>query len=204
MILPELTFKKWHLYKEELFLGANYELAQVLVQGNPVYLDLLLPGATQPRIRICFPEVDTAWVYAETETKNVYLVGESTKQNGLPLHTSVEYRYGMELKPWLFFVYLPQTLAVQQTNEDNIVNYSILNCSSGCSGVLVRIKRHKHRSLLRKEWLEIYSFNMGNDTEFHSRWQTHPNTKLIARFVPDKVETPQLHWISQVLGASYK
>ncbi len=194
MFLPEMSFTRAHLYREELFLNSNRELTNVLVQGNPVFFDIIMPGATQPKVRICFPEVGTAWVYANGEISSINLVGESTKKDGLPLYTQVEYRFGMEMKAWLFFAYLPRELAESRYDEDNIVNYSILNSSSGHGGVLVRIVHGKDRTSIEREWMEIYAFDMGNDTEFHLKWRNHPNTKLIARFVPNGAGTSQLRW----------
>lgn len=199
MFLPELSFNTARLHKKELFLGPNRELTRVLLQGNPVYLDLILPGATQPKVRICFPEVGTTWVYANRKVSPTNLIGEHTKPGGLPLYTPVEYRYGMELKPWMFFCWLDKDFATMRRHEDKMVNYSVLNCSSGHAGVLIRIIHHANRAVIDKEWMEIYHFDMGNYYGFPAKWREHPNTKLIARFVPRYTNTHELWWAPEKL-----
>lgn len=199
MYLPELSFAPARLHGEELFLGPNSELTRVLLQGNPVYLNLVLPGATQPKVRICFPKVGTTWVFTGTEMRAIDLVGEFTESDGVPTYTPVEYRYGMELKPWMFFRWLDFALGQSRCDSDNIVNYSILNCSSGHTGVLIRIIRGSDRVLIAQEWMEIYYFSTGNDFDFPAKWRKHPNTRLIARFVPRDAGTSRLWWASEPL-----
>ncbi len=197
MLLPELSFATAKLHGEELFLGPNVELTRVLLQGNPVYLDLILSGATQPKVRLCFPEVGTTWVYANGKVSPINLIGEHTKPGGLPLYAPVEYRYGMELKPWMFYCWLDKDLAPMRYHEDNIINYSILNCSSGHAGALIRIIRHANRTIIGNEWMEIYYFDTGNDYDFAAKWREHSNTKLIACFVPEGALTAELRWVPQ-------
>ncbi len=197
MRLPELSFAPAQLYGNELFLGPNRELTRVLAQGNPVYLNLLLPGTTRPTVRIGFPEVGTTWVYADASNPKEGLVGQFTEGGGQPFNTEIKYRYGMELTPWMFFCWLGQELALQRSRQHNIVNYIVPNCSSGHAGILIRILRGADRAEIAREWMEIYRFSTGNDFCFHARWREDPNTQLIARYVPESAGTAELRWVPE-------
>ena len=202
MFLPELSFAGVKLHDEELFLGPNVELTRVLLQDNPVYLDLVLPGATRPKVRICFPMVGTTRVYAEEVINDANLVGdfsESFNRRTNRPYTTVDYRFGMELKVMMFFCWLDEALHQDRQDKYNIANYIILNCSSGHSGVLIRAIRGTDQTPISEKRVEIFYFDTGNDYAFAAKWRGHPNTKLIARFVPEGAGTAELRWVSQPL-----
>lgn len=193
MFLPELTFADAEMRGEEIYLAPNSELARVLIQGNPSYMRLMLPGLNE-YVHIGFPETGEVLVYEHGLSTDGICCGIG--RNGEEVHKrSVQYRYGMELKPWLLFAYLPQTMAEARAKSDNIINYTVLNCASGHSGVIIRITRHADRDKLPEERLEIYRFDMGSDSGFASKWRGHQNTRLLARFAPISAGTPRLTWV---------
>lgn len=193
MFLPELSFALAVLDHEQLYLGPNRELNNVVTQFNPVYLILVLPGATEPQVHICFPAPGVTRVYNRRIHQDS-MIKEDSEEYLPKAPTEINYRYGMQLKPWMFFCWLDAETKEQRSKRNNIVNYIVLNCMSGHSGVVISVFRTHDASDKHMEWMEIHHFEMGNDLDFFQRWQVHPHTRLLARFTPRGVGTPELTW----------
>lgn len=196
MLLPEPTFKFSLTETEELFSAPNREISGVLNQGNPVYFKLDLPGILLP-VHICFPAPRVTRVYSGDICKT-NLVGEKTDQfasEGVP--DKVHYRYGMRIVPWMFLCWIDLEMMGHRSRMNNIINYVLINGTYGHDGVLVRVDRRHLPADRNEESMEVYSFSMGNDSCFVSRWRGDPNTKMLARFVPQGANTNKLIWLPQ-------
>lgn len=192
-MLPEIGLKLSGIYQDELFFAPNCELVEVLAQKNPVFLVLELPGMLT-QVLVCFPKPCTTRIYAGRIRKND-LVGEvADKHQIYKAPNLVQYRYGVRLLPWMFFGWLDPETKRRRVERDNVVNYSVLNSVVGHTGVLIRVScKHDFRER-DQEYFEIYHFSTGNDYHFAERWRDDPNTRMIARFVPEKANTSQPIW----------
>ena len=183
-MLPEIELELSGIHNDELFFDDNHELMHGLVQKNPVYLALDLPGL-QTQVFICFPAPCTTRIYAGRIHKT-NLVGEvADKYNIYEAPQDVSYRYGMRIVPWMFYSLLDPETHKLRAERDNIVNYTVLNSNVGHCGVLIRVFREHDFSKKWREWFEIYHFDTGNDYQFAEKWRDDPNTKMVARFVTE-------------------
>lgn len=191
--LPELNLKLAGIHNDEIFFEDDNTLQWVLQQGNPVYLVLELPGFLTS-ISICFPVPCTTRVYMNSIVachEDSFVCEDKDNRHIYEAPARVDYRFGMKLLPWMFFRLLDSK---DQTKKDHVVNYVVLNSNVRHAGVLIRIFRKNDPSQKQAEWLELYSFRTGNNYQFFEKWQSDPNTKMMARFVPKNVGTPRLIW----------
>jgi hypothetical protein len=194
-MLPRLKFRLWDIHEEELYFLASTELARVLDQKNPTFLEMGLPSGNSPTtIRLGFPAPHNVRVYASEVMHDDNLVGLKTDPIYSDIPVIVDYRYGMELLPWMFDGLIWQHPRAQEiTNRDNIANYVLQTSSGGFSGVIIRLHRGKGHDR-SKEKLEIFSFSTGNEHKFFSTWMNDPNTKLLTRFLCRNLPKNQQIW----------
>lgn len=188
MYLPQLSLFQKRYGGDEIFFDTDQMLMHVLMQTNPVYLVLDLPGM-ETKIVVCFPAPTVTRIYA-TSGKYSYFIGESEDRH--PIWTAsakVNYRYGMSLLPWMFLGYLDKDIPVEQ---DHVVNYIVLNCSVGRQGVNIRLLRTLGDKEKKKEWLEIHQFHTGSEYRFAEEWKKQ--NRIIARFVPDDIQSATMTW----------
>ena len=197
MHFPQLKLRQKKYGGEEIFFDADQELMRVLAQDNPVYLVLDLPGLVT-KVVICFPAQTITRVYA-VEGRRQYFIGESSEAEH-PIWTApaeVDYRYGMELVPWMFLGDLNCDTPIE---HDHIVNYIVLNCCVGHKGVNVRLFRsHGGRE---KDWLEIHQFSTGNEYRFAEEWRKQ--SRIITRFVPNEIQSSSMTWKPEGGWARYQ
>ena len=189
MHLPQLQLRQKKYGGEEIFFDTDQELMRVLAQDNPVYLVLILPGLVT-KVVICFPTQTITRVYA-VDDRRQYFIGESSEDEH-PIWTApaeVDYRYGMELLPWMFLGDLNRDTSVK---HGHIVNYIVLNCCVGRKGVNIRLFRSHGGREKEKEWLEIHQFSTGNEYHFAEEWKKQ--SRMIARFVPNDIRSPGMTW----------
>ena len=189
MHFPQLKLRQKKYGGEEIFFDADQELMRVLAQDNPVYLVLILPGLVT-KVVICFPTQTITRVYA-VDDRRQYFIGESSEDEH-PIWTApaeVDYRYGMELLPWMFLGDLNRDTSVE---HGHIVNYIVLNCCVGRKGVNIRLFRSHGGREKEKEWLEIHQFSTGNEYHFAEEWKKQ--SRMIARFVPNDIRSPGMTW----------
>lgn len=190
MYLPEPSFQQAHYGSKEIFFNTSRELVWVLMQGNPVYLVLNLPGLVTS-VSVCFPAPTITRVYAKSD-RHTCFIGES--EDPFPTWTApieVSYRYGMSFCPWMFVGHLNDRKSIP-VGQDQIVNYIVSNCSVGHQGVNIRLLRSHNGREKEREWLEIYQFDTGNEYHFAEELEKH--RRLIARFVVDDLHRPDMTW----------
>ena len=199
MHFPQLQLRQKKYGGEEIFFDTDQELMRVLAQDNPVYLVLILPGLVT-KVVICFPTQTITRVYA-VDDRRQYFIGESSEDEH-PIWTApaeVDYRYGMELLPWMFLGDLNRDTSVE---HGHIVNYIVLNCCVGRKGVNIRLFRSHGGREKEKEWLEIHQFSTGNEYHFAEEWKKQ--SRMIARFVPNDIRSPGMTWKPEGGWAKYR
>ena len=201
--LPELAFTSSRVVGDEIYLHPQRRLAEVLVQRNPVYLVLDTPGL-KTKMLICFPKTGVVRLhYGQSDLMESFL-GETSgdQSDGQTVSWPDQYRFGMRLNPWLYVAWLSSEHC-SRYGLDNILNYPVQNCiSGGHSGVLVRVFRPEANGEKYRGWMEIHFFSTGNEDVFDNGWQTHPKTKLLARFQPVGYGTTELRWEPEQLLVS--
>lgn len=179
--LPEQWFHVRSVVGNEVYFKPQTQLNAVLVQGNSVYLVLDTPH-NLTRIFVTFPNSRLVRVYRDRVWKSRLVAKAGDESWPYQLTPKpIRYRFGMRLSPYLFGAYLPREHE-HLLQQDAIVHYPVLASSSGHSGALIRVGRYREH--YQNYWLEIYSFTTGNEELFNAGWQTHPQTKLLARFRP--------------------
>lgn len=200
MYLPQLSLFQKRYGGDEIFFDTDQTLMHVLMQNNPVYLVLELPGL-ETKIVVCFPAPTTTRVYADAASgRRSYFIGESEGKH--PIWTApakVNYRYGMSLLPWMFLGYLDKDILVDQ---DHVVNYIVLNCGVGRQGVNIRLHRTLGGKKKRDEWIEIHQFHTGSEYHFAEEWKKQ--SRMITRFVPDDIQSSSMTWQPEGGWAKYR
>lgn len=185
-MLPELEYSAAGDTKDGIFFKTNEELRRVLVQGNPVYLALDLPGMLT-QVIVCFPAPRAIRIYGKRIRHGAtFFLGEVidgyTKRS---LPQDVQYRYGMRFVPWMFIRALPPHVSPE---KDHLVNYIVTNSDVGYSGVLLRVFRSFHGERKESEWLEIRHFNTGNEYLFFREENWREEGQLLTRLIPERID----------------
>lgn len=189
MYLPQVHLFQKRYPSEEIFFETDQELMRVLIQGNPVYLVLDLPGLIT-KIIVCFPAPTITRIYAVNGKYHCFIAESLSRYNIYTAPDQVKYRYGMQLLPWMFLGDLNDDIPIDQSH---IVNYIVLNCGVGHEGINIRILRSQRGQQKNEEWLEIHQFSTGNEYHFSEEWKKQ--SRMIARFVPgDMLQFPNMTW----------
>lgn len=195
-MLPELDFSLWFISGKEVFFRARNDIKNIVSQGIPASLTLELPGFNT-EVVICFPTPYVTRVYALNyafsgafRRPEHYFVGECNSSNSIyTAPEKVAYKYGTRLLPWMQV----QRIKEIKRDEDKTVNYVVESGSSGFIGVLIRLFDVSEPQTNRSdEWLTIYHFDFGNESDFQEKWRER--AKQLLRLVPANPGTNHLGW----------
>ncbi len=179
--LPEQWFYTHGITGNEVSFKPQNQLREVLVQGNGVYLVLDLPHLVT-KVIIAFPTQGVVRVYLDQLRQSNMLAQVEDVHWPRQIPKPARYRFGMRLTPFLFGAFLSPGYPDSLLLRTAVVNYPVLACESGHSGVLIRVSRIPDQ--YADQSLELYWFSTGNDHNFNTGWKTHPKTKLLACFRP--------------------